>query len=72
MIWNLLFGAIFASRVKWGILGLGYISDKLGYAIHESKYAELAACASRNLDKADAFASKWGIDGTRVILKTKK
>eukprot|EP00494_Astrolonche_serrata_P028018 UN28283 len=53
-------------QVGWGIIGLGYIANKLAYAINESKHAYFRAGASRKLEKAEEFVKKWGTTGKTV------
>jgi len=43
---------------RWGILGAGHIAEKFCTAITCTEGAEVYAIASRNMDKAAAFASK--------------
>jgi predicted dehydrogenase len=47
--------------VRWGILAPGRISGAFAAAIHQAEGAELAAVGSRGLDRARAFAEKYGI-----------
>lgn len=47
-------------KIQWGIIGLGSIANELASSF-QSENAELLAAASRNLDKANAFAQKYGI-----------
>ena len=44
-----------------GIIGAGWIADKMAQAIAPFKDIEIYAIASRNLDKAEAFAKTYGI-----------
>jgi xylose dehydrogenase (NAD/NADP) len=48
--------------VTWGILSTADINRKLIPGAHESQKVELAAVASRERARADAFAREWGID----------
>lgn len=48
------------NKVKWGIIGLGDIAHGFAQAF-ESQNAELAAVASRSLEKAQSFAEKYQI-----------
>lgn len=47
-------------KIKWGIIGLGSIAGKFAKDLWESNDCEIYAVASRNLEKADAFAAKFG------------
>lgn len=47
--------------VRWGILGVAAINDRLLPAFKASKTADLRAIASRSLDKARGYATKAGI-----------
>ncbi|PWW02743.1 putative dehydrogenase [Paenibacillus cellulosilyticus] len=47
--------------VKWGIMGPGGISDNFATELPHAPGAELVAVAGRSLDKAQAFAEKFGI-----------
>ena len=44
-----------------GIIGAGWIADKMAQAIAPFKDMEIYAIASRSMDKADAFAKEYGI-----------
>lgn len=46
--------------INWGIIGLGNIAHKFATDLLTIEGAKLHAVASRNQDKADAFASKYG------------
>lgn len=48
-------------KIRWGILSTARITDALIGPIKQAKRSELAAVASRNLDKARVFAQKNGI-----------
>ena len=48
-------------KLRWGILGVAGINDRLMPAFHASKTVELRAIASRSLDKARASAQKNNI-----------
>jgi xylose dehydrogenase (NAD/NADP) len=48
-------------KIRWGILSTARITDALIGPIKGAKRSELAAVASRSLDKASAFAQKNGI-----------
>ena len=45
--------------IKWGILGPGSISHKFAVGLQSAPNAELAAVGSRDLARAQAFASKF-------------
>ncbi|XMO85544.1 Gfo/Idh/MocA family oxidoreductase [Algibacter sp. AS12] len=45
--------------INWGIIGLGSIANKFATDLLTIEDAKLYAVASRNQDKADAFASKY-------------
>lgn len=47
--------------VKWGIMGPGGISDNFATELPHAPGAALVAVAGRSLDKAQAFAAKFGI-----------
>lgn len=48
--------------MKLGIIGAGWIADKMAEALHgRPQDCECYAIASRNLDKAKAFADKWDV-----------
>lgn len=47
--------------IKWGIIGAGKISATFAEALNSLKDTELAAIASRNLDKAQDFANRFHI-----------
>jgi len=49
-------------KIGWGIIGLGTISRKLAFAINESEDGYLRMAASRNPEKAKAFAEEFGAD----------
>lgn len=46
--------------INWGIIGLGNIAHKFATDLLTIEGTKLHAVASRNQDKADAFASKYG------------
>lgn len=45
---------------RWGIIGLGHIAGKFAEGLREAPQAVLYAVASRQQDKADAFAARYG------------
>ncbi|TRX41486.1 Gfo/Idh/MocA family protein [Flavobacterium restrictum] len=47
------------TKIKWGIIGLGKIAHQFATALQLVENAQLAAVASRNLDKATAFATEF-------------
>lgn len=47
------------SRLKWGVLGTGRITRKLAPALQQARSAELAAVASRDRDRAAAWATDY-------------
>lgn len=47
-------------NIRWGILGLGNIAHKFASAILESQGGQLVSVASRNAEKAQAFAHQYG------------
>lgn len=46
--------------IKWGIMALGTIAEKFAYTLQQKGEGRLYAVASRSLEKAEAFASKYG------------
>jgi predicted dehydrogenase len=49
------------SKVRWGILGVANINNRVLPSFARTQYAELRAIASRNLDKAKSAAAAAGI-----------
>lgn len=49
------------NKVRWGLLSTANINRRLIPAILASRYGELAAVASRDLEKGKAYAAKWEI-----------
>ncbi len=47
------------SKIKWGIVGLGNIAKQFASELQLIDSAELCAVASRNIDKAQDFASQF-------------
>src|SRR3970040_2560400 len=47
-------------KIKWGIIGLGTMAHKFAKDLMLVEEAELAAVASRNLEKAQEFAKEFG------------
>jgi len=50
-----------SNKIRWGIISTARINDAVLDPIREAKRSELAAVASRNLDKAKAYAAEKGI-----------
>ena len=50
-----------AKKIKWGILGTGWIARKLATALQVVDNSELYAIGSRSLDTAKKFASEYHI-----------
>lgn len=48
-------------NIKWGIIGLGGIANKLAQAVTSMKGVELVAVASRTKEKSEAFGKKYGV-----------
>jgi len=46
-------------KIKWGIIGLGNIAHQFSKDLLKVKDAEIYAVASRNIEKAKAFASQY-------------
>ena len=46
-------------KYKIGIIGCGHIAEKMAATINEMQETESYAVASRSIEKAQAFASKW-------------
>src|SRR3954451_8344166 len=51
-----------APAVKWGIISTADINRKLIPGAHASNKVELVAVASRDKDRAEAFAREWRIE----------
>ena len=49
------------ANLRWGIIGPGRIAPRLVRALSESRRGELVAVASRNAERAEAFASEHAI-----------
>ena len=49
------------TKIKWGILSTGHISKKFADALAILPDAELAAVASRDVEKAQKFAQKYNV-----------
>ncbi len=50
-----------AGRIRWGIVGPGFIANKFAKAIQNVEEAELVAVASRSKERATAFAQDYHI-----------
>jgi predicted dehydrogenase len=50
-----------ASKIRWGILGLGSIAVKFAQALSFIEDAELVAVGSRSKDNADKFGSQFNV-----------
>ena len=53
-----------ARPLRWGLLGTARINRSLIPALRASSRSELAAVASRDAARADAYAREWGIPRT--------
>jgi predicted dehydrogenase len=51
-----------APRLRWGVLGPGWIAERFVGSLRRSTGQQVVAVASRDLGRAAAFASRWGID----------
>lgn len=47
--------------LRWGLIGTGWIAEKLALAVNETSSGVLAAVGSRNSETAHAFAARHGI-----------
>ena len=47
--------------IKWGIIGLGGIANKLAQAVTSMSNVELVAVASRSKEKSEAFGNRYGV-----------
>ena len=50
-----------APKVRWGILGAGFIAGKFVNAVAKHTASEVVAVGSRNLERAQAFAAANGV-----------
>ena len=48
--------------IRWGIIGAGGIAERFAEACKNVEGASLAAIASRSIEKANAFADRFGIE----------
>ncbi len=49
-------------KIRWGIIGTGFIANKFAVAVRNAEGAELVAVASRRPETAKAFAEKYGVE----------
>jgi len=45
-------------KLNWGIIGAGIIAEKMADALHQNKYSNLLAVASKSKERAESFAKK--------------
>lgn len=50
-----------SGKIRWGILGTGYIAEKFAEALSFVPDAELVGVGSRNIETARKFASKYNV-----------
>ncbi|NLB70111.1 MAG: Gfo/Idh/MocA family oxidoreductase, partial [Lentisphaerae bacterium] len=50
-----------SKKVCWGIIGAGAIANAFADGVVRSETGKLVAVGSRSLEKAEAFAEKWGV-----------
>lgn len=48
--------------IKWGIIGAGWIAEKMAGDFREVKNAKIVAIAARELSRAQTFATRFGIE----------
>lgn len=48
-------------RLRWGIIGPGWIADHFAHALRKHTQQQITAVAARDPAKAQAFADKWSI-----------
>lgn len=48
-------------RLRWGIIGPGWIADHFAHALRQHTRQQITAVAARDPAKAQAFADKWSI-----------
>jgi predicted dehydrogenase/aryl-alcohol dehydrogenase-like predicted oxidoreductase len=53
------------SNFNWGVLGLGEIAERFADQLPLSRSGQLTAVASRREERAEAFARRFGSEGTR-------
>jgi predicted dehydrogenase len=51
-----------APPLRWGVLGPGWIAERFVGSLRRSTRQQVVAVASRDLSRAAAFASRWGVD----------
>ena len=51
-----------APPLRWGVLGPGWIAERFVGSLRRSTRQPVVAVASRDLERAAAFAARWGID----------
>ena len=49
------------NKIKWGILGIGEISNQFAIALNDIPDTKLTAIGSRTISSANAFAKKYNI-----------
>ncbi|WP_404404933.1 Gfo/Idh/MocA family protein [Pelagibacterium halotolerans] len=54
--------AMEAPALRWGILGTGWIAGKFVESVKAHTKQIITAAGSRDQDKANAFAARWGIE----------
>ena len=50
-----------AGGLRWGVVGTGFIAERMAPMIHAARNARFAAVASRRLDTAQAFAEQHSV-----------
>jgi xylose dehydrogenase (NAD/NADP) len=50
-----------ARKIRWGILGVAKINERVIPAFAQARYAELLAIASRSSEKAEQAAARYGV-----------
>jgi predicted dehydrogenase len=53
-----------SARLRWGFVGTGGIANNMAPLVGKAANATLAAVSSRKMERAEAFASKHGIEKT--------
>jgi predicted dehydrogenase len=51
-----------APRLRWGVIGTGWIADRFVRALQQQTDQSVVAAASRNAERAAAFASEYGLE----------
>ena len=49
-----------SDKIRWGLIGLGFIARRFARDLARLKDAEIYAVASRSQEKADAFGAEFG------------